>query len=289
MALPMPSSLPLHLLPRTAAGQLVLVAALMFGVALVDFRTGLEIRVYPFYFIPVTLAALMLGRLGGILVALTSALLWLLANLAVGDGYSADWIWIWNTAVQGAAFCFVAELVSRLHAGQIRESELARLDKLTGLINSRGFMEQAPMLMDFCRREGKPITLAYIDLDGFKQVNDTRGHQQGDEVLRAAALAIKSNLRVSDLPGRIGGDEFAVMLPNTSEEGAVEILEKLRAAIEAGMRVLDCAVTASIGAAAYGVPPSRLDDAIRAADGVMFAVKSSGKNRVRVTRVSASG
>lgn len=241
-----------------------------------------------FYFIPVTLAALMLGRLGGILAGLCSAVLWLVANIAVG-GYSADWIWLWNTAIQGAAFFFIAELVSRLHSGQIRESQLARLDKLTGLINSRAFMEQAPILMDFCRREGNPLAMAYIDLDGFKQVNDTRGHQQGDEVLRAAAHAMKSKLRGSDVLGRIGGDEFAVMLPNTSEEGAVEILEKLRAAIESEMRELDCAVTASIGAAAYSVPPSRLDDAIRAADEVMYAVKSSGKNRVRVTRIAASG
>ena len=222
---------------------------------------------------------------GAILVAVNSAVLWLVANLAVDDNYSANWIWLWNFAIQGAVFFFVAELVSRLHAGQIRESQLARLDKLTGLINSRSFMEQAPMLMDFCRRERKPVAVAYIDLDGFKRINDTRGHQQGDEVLRAAAHAMRSTLRVSDLLGRLGGDEFAVMLPNTSEQGTVEILEKLRAAIESEMRLLDCAVTASIGAAAYAVPPPRLDEAIHAADQVMYAVKSSGKNQVRVTQM----
>ena len=291
MALSISSNLPLHLLPKTALGQFVLVAVLILGVALVDFATGQEIRIYPLYFIPVALAAIMLGRLGGILASVSSAFLWLFANLAV-DGvysYSADWIWLWNTVIQGAAFCFIAELVFRLHSGHIRESQLARLDKLTGLINSRAFMEQAPMLMDICRREGQPVAMAYIDLDGFKQVNDTRGHQKGDDVLRAAAYAMKSTVRVSDLLARVGGDEFAVMLPNTPEEGAVEVLEKLRAAIETGMRLLDCSVTASIGAAAYSVPPPRLDDAIRAADEVMYAVKSNGKNRVKVTRVAASG
>ena len=281
-----PSTLPLHLLPKTTPWQLALVVSLMFAVGLLDYWTGLEVRVYPFYFIPIALAALMLGRLGAILIAVNSAVLWLVANLAVDDNYSANWIWLWNFAIQGTVFFFVAELVSRLHAGQIRESQLARLDKLTGLINSRSFMEQAPMLMDFCRRERKPVAVAYIDLDGFKQVNDTRGHEQGDEVLRTAAHAMRSTLRVSDLLGRLGGDEFAVMLPNTSEHGAVEILEKLRAAIESEMHLLDCVVTASIGAAAYDVPPSRLDEAIHAADEVMYAVKASGKNQVRVTHIA---
>jgi diguanylate cyclase (GGDEF)-like protein len=93
---------------------------------------------------------------------------------------------------------------------------------------------------------------------------------------------MRSTLRASDLLCRLGGDEFAVMLPNTSEQGAVEILEKLSAAIESAMLLLDCTVTASIGAAVYGVAPPRLDEAIQAADEVMYAVKKSGKNQVRV-------
>ncbi len=269
-------------LPKTELGQLTLVASFMLGVALVDYLTGNLLRVYPLYFIPIALAALTLGRLGAILIAVNCAVIWLAANLIHDQEFSANWIWLWNTAIQGAAFIFVAELVFRLHSGRIRESQLARLDKLTGLTNSRAFMEQAPMLLDFCRRDGKPVTIAYIDLDGFKQVNDTKGHQQGDEVLRNCAHAMRSTLRASDLLCRLGGDEFAVMLPNTSEQGAVEILEKLSAAIESAMLLLDCTVTASIGAAVYGVAPPRLDEAIQAADEVMYAVKKSGKNQVRV-------
>lgn len=269
-------------LPKTELGQLALVVSLMLGVALVDYLSGNLLRVYPLYFIPIALAALTLGRLGAILIAVNCAVIWLAANLIHDQEFSANWIWLWNTAIQGAAFTFIAELVFRLHAARNREGQLARLDKLTGLINSRAFMEQAPMLLDFCRREGKPVTIAYIDLDGFKQVNDTKGHQQGDEVLRTCADEMRSTLRASDLACRIGGDEFAVMLPNTSERGAVEILEKLSASIESSMRLMDCTVTASIGAAVYGVPPPGIDEAIQAADEVMYAVKNSGKNQVRV-------
>ncbi|KAF0166100.1 MAG: diguanylate cyclase [Rhodocyclaceae bacterium] len=186
--------------------------------------------------------------------------------------------------VQGFAFLLVAKLVSDLRASKVLESELAREDRLTGLLNSRAFHEQTPHVLALCQRDASPIVMAYIDLDDFKLVNDTQGHRRGDAVLQIAAHTMQSVLRTSDLLSRLGGDEFAVLLPNTSVGAATETFERLRRAIEDGMRTAGCKVTASIGAVACSHAPTDVDELIDAADRVMYGVKRSGKNRVHVAR-----
>lgn len=254
------------------------------GVAGVDLFTGSEVRLYPLYFIPIALAATNFQRNHALLTAVTCAVLWALSNYQAGLHYSSNWIWVWNVLVQGFAFVLVAKLISDLRASKIREGELAREDRLTGLLNARAFHEQAPHLLALCQRDAKPIVMGYIDLDDFKSVNDMQGHQRGDAVLQIAAHIMQSALRSSDLLSRLGGDEFAVLLPNTSAEAASETFERLRRAIELGMRAAGCKVTGSIGAVAYSHAPTNENELIDAADRVMYGVKQSGKNRVQVTK-----
>ena len=248
-------------------------------VAAIDFATGNEIRLYPLYFIPITIAAIKLGRRDALLTALAGTGLWVFSNYSAGLHYSADWIWVWNTFIQGTAFLFVAELVSELHAAQMRERELARVDQLTGLMNARAFHEQAPRLLSLCQRESHPVAMAYIDLDNFKSVNDAQGHQRGDDILRIAAEMMRTTLRSSDLLARIGGDEFTVIFPNATSDVVSGTLERLREAIASRMKIEGCDVTASIGAISYQNPAS-LDEMIDAADAFMYQVKQAGKDRV---------
>jgi two-component system, cell cycle response regulator len=183
-----------------------------------------------------------------------------------------------------------AELVARVQAAgrtKILQEELVeqtqRLenqlfeDPLTRLYNRRFLFSQLAALVSAARRHGRPLTVAMVDLDGFKAVNDTRGHDTGDEVLVAAAEALQRALRAEDVLGRLGGEEFLALLPDTDAVAAARTAERLRAAVaEAGGPV---AVTASVGWAVLedGEEP---DEVVRRADTALYAAKAAGRNRV---------
>ena len=258
------------------------IVALMLLVAVVDVFSGSEIRVYPLYFVPIALTARRFPGRAVYAAAALCAMLWTVSNAPGLTHHGTPWVWVWNAFVQAVAFMLVAWLVAHLQDALARARESARVDNLTGLRNVRAFHEQAPLLVDLCRRQGQPLALAYIDLDGFKQVNDRQGHARGDEILSLAARVMRDGLRASDLLARIGGDEFAALLPNATEAGVGEILERLRGDIEASMRATGCAVTASIGAIAADPAPADWETMLHAADGLMYGVKKAGKNRVKV-------
>lgn len=263
------------------------IVALMLLVAVVDVFSGSEIRVYPLYFVPIALTARRFPGRAVYSAAALCAMVWTVSNAPGLTPYSTPWVWVWNAFVQAVAFMLVAWLVAHLQDALARASDSARADNLTGLRNSRAFHEQAPLLVELCRRLEQPLVLAYVDLDGFKQVNDRQGHARGDEILGLASRVMRDGLRASDLLARIGGDEFAALLPNATEAGAGEILERLCGDIEASMHAAGCAVTASIGAIAADPAPKDWEAMLRDADGLMYRVKAAGKNRVAVQRLDA--
>lgn len=252
----------------------------VFCVAFVDVMTGSETRLYPLYFIPITIAGSRLGKLEAMVVAQFCTAAWLIANLFDGTYFSSTWYWVINTLAQWCAFSFVAYLISKLHAVTIKVEEEARVDPLTELPNIRGFNEHAIRLLDLCHRERAPLVIAYIDLDNFKHVNDIQGHKRGNDVLRIAAQTMKSTFRSADLLGRVGGDEFIVMLPHAASDRAAETLERARLAIEVAMLSENCEVTASLGAVAYDSAPRDFGLIIETADKVLLQAKQMGKNRV---------
>lgn len=178
-------------------------------------------------------------------------------------------------------------LVSWLNAALQRERALSRTDALTGLNNSRSFYEQAGAVLSLCQRNMRPATLAYIDLDNFKRVNDTLGHQKGDELLQKAAQIMQQSLRASDVIARLGGDEFAVLLPESSAEEARIALDKVRSRITQAPQFQVCQVSPSIGAVNDSRAAMPLDDLIKAADDLMYQVKQRGKNAVQVQSLGA--
>lgn len=172
-------------------------------VAVIDFATGSEIRVYPLYFFPIALAAYSLGRTVALLSASVCTVLWVASNFLGGLEYSSGWIWVWNAAAQASAFGLVAVLVSRIQTARTHERETASVDGLTGLLNTRAFHERAAMVIGLCHRQSVPIVMAYVDLDHFKTVNDTQGHQRGDEILRLVARVMTEQSRSTDLVARM--------------------------------------------------------------------------------------
>lgn len=247
-----------------------------------DFVTGTELRVYPLYFIPVSLVAWHRGRRGALIAATFCSLTWMASNFQAGREYSQPALWVVNTCVQGGSFATVGMLIATLRQALQRERELSRVDPLTALRNARAFYEEAGRALASCRRKGRPITIAYIDLDNFKSVNDRLGHQAGDDLLRAIGGVLQTSIRPSDLAARLGGDEFAVLLPEVGAKESEVTLERLRAVMSQAVDTRAVPVSVSIGAVSYLVPPAEIEVMVHDADARMYEAKASGKNRVRL-------
>jgi len=160
--------------------------------------------------------------------------------------------------------------------------DLARTDSLTGLQNRRAFSEAGSIAVDYCRRHQLPVTVLQLDLDHFKSINDTFGHAAGDEALRAFGQLLRESLRSSDVCGRLGGEEFAVVLPHTPANEARIVAEKLRVACSqiaidfAGERF---GFTVSVGVASGSYD---LEALLGRADEAMYQAKLDGRNRIEV-------
>ena len=166
-----------------------------------------------------------------------------------------------------------------LRRAMLAMHQLALTDALTGLPNRMAFIAALSRAMARQRRERRSFALLYLDLDGFKQVNDMLGHAEGDRVLAEVAEGMRSQIGGQDVPARIGGDEFGVVLLSQDGIGAPDAAEKLRREIEDRMRAKGWRVSASIGAVVFRSEPSDEDAAIRAADRHMYEAKKHGKNR----------
>jgi diguanylate cyclase (GGDEF)-like protein len=132
------------------------------------------------------------------------------------------------------------------------------------------------------KRYDRPFTLAYIDLDNFKQINDKFGHSVGDEVLKLVAATIQSNLRQTDIIARLGGDEFAIFLPESNTESAKNSINKIRSLLLKSMEENKWEVTFSIGVITFHEFSYTLDEVIQKADNLMYSVKINGKNNIKV-------
>ena len=260
--------------------------ALILVLGWVDFVTGWELSFSIFYFAPVALGSWRGGSRAAVALALLSAFMWFSADQLAGHAYSRPWIPYWNASVRFGMFLALGLTLAALHGALQRANALARLDALTDVANSRAFDEQLRYHLEFARRHRDPITLAALDLDNFKLVNDTHGHAAGDDALLKVARVLTSRLRAVDVIARIGGDEFAVLLPRTGAADAVRVLEEVRAGIEAEMRSDGWPVTASIGVVTCRGEVPR-DELLKSADRVLYQAKAGGRNRILAERLGA--
>ena len=165
--------------------------------------------------------------------------------------------------------------------------KLSQTDMLTGLYNRRHMMAALESEFDRSKRTSTPFALLMIDLDHFKEVNDTYGHQQGDEVLKSVSHEIQTQLRQYDSAARFGGEEFALILPLTTLEEGTMVAERLRqifSKMQFTGPISDLKITASIGIAA--IPHMKInstEDLIRLADDALYMAKGNGRNRVEST------
>ena len=165
---------------------------------------------------------------------------------------------------------------------------LATTDSLTGVNNRRSFYESSSPMIRYSRRENKKLAVLMIDIDKFKMINDVYGHSTGDEVIKAMAKRAESTLRKSDIFGRLGGEEFAAVLPNTSERGALKAAENIRFEIEnleiRNLKKEIIKFTVSIGVTMLHSDDPDLDTLLHRADLALYEAKRAGRNRVCLSK-----
>jgi diguanylate cyclase (GGDEF)-like protein len=258
-----------------------LICAVLLGVAdlYLDLATGADYTLAFFYLLPVSFVAWFAGRNAGIAISVACAAVKMSVHLAAQQNLA---LLAWKSGTGLAFFVVVALLLAKVRQLLDHERLLSRTDHLTGAVNTRAFVEATTQEILRLRRNRQPFTLAYIDLDNFKEVNDTYDHTTGDIVLRTVASAITGSLRRTDVVARLGGDEFAILLPETGEQAALAATDKIREQLHYGMKRLNMAVTCSIGVLTCTVAPGSADEIITIADNLMFEVKRSGKNGFRL-------
>lgn len=168
-----------------------------------------------------------------------------------------------------------------------RAEVLARRDELTGLNNRRAFYQDGEKLINQVKRYTRPLSLIMLDIDHFKETNDNYGHSAGDSVLEVVAAILMKHVREVDVHGRLGGEEFAVMLPETSLNNAAKLAERLRVEIEKttiGTQKGEVKTTASFGIASVGEDHVSLEELINKADDALYQAKWKGRNRIETAK-----
>ncbi len=247
---------------------------------LIDYATGFEISFAVFYVLPVAIAAWLVGERFAVAISVLSAVVWHLANFMAGERLARVWIYYWNAATRLGFFLLASVLVARLRSSLKRERELSRTDSLTGLANGRAFFEVASAELIRSLRYSHFVTVAAVDLDDFKEVNDRLGHAVGDLALRAVSQELTRGLRRTDYAARIGGDEFLILLPETDALVARSVLQRLRASLLASMESNGWAIGFSFGALTLREPRQALDEVLKRADAALYEAKRQGKNRI---------
>jgi diguanylate cyclase (GGDEF)-like protein len=242
--------------------------------------TGLAYEFHVFFIVPVLAVSWFLGARFGYALAMLAAVEWYLADSILAREQFELLSMVFNTTVRLTIFVCGAWLVGGIRLALLRESRLAREDALTQLPNRREFHERGRQAFAQAQRQAEPFTAVFIDLDHFKEVNDTQGHGVGDQLLKAVAAALRDHVRISDIAGRLGGDEFAMLLPGMKAEAAKAYVEQLQGRLLDAMKLNGWPVTFSIGVASYRVTPDDFDGLLKQADAVMYEVKHGGRNRI---------
>jgi len=255
-----------------------LILLLLVGAA--DYVTDYRLNLVTLYLPPLLVIIWFTGPLFGLFLSLVATASWAYIDFAGHyGGNSALAYWDWG--VLQAGFTLLVIGIWKLRQALDYAHFQSRRDALTELVNKAGFYQVVSAEMEVCRRYKRPLSIAYIDCDNFKAVNDRFGHHVGDQLLRMVAHIMTRKLRASDLAGRLGGDEFAVMLPETSPEACHMVVAMLQHRLLQEMQQHDWPVTFSIGIATFVHIPQTIDDMIQQADKLMYMVKRAGKGAIR--------
>jgi diguanylate cyclase (GGDEF)-like protein len=242
------------------------------GLSWADGATAGQLSLPLMFVLPVSYAAATAGAAAGLGVGVAASVVWTFALAP-----QSDILTLWAFALRFGVFVVVALASARAFHVIEEERALARTDGLTGLANRRALMDHLDTILKNRRAADRPLTVLLIDVDNFKGINDRDGHAEGDAVLRAVGAALRAATRDVDLVGRLGGDEFLIVLRGADADAARQVAERARGLLAARRPGL----TLSMGGIV--APDARSADAVlRAADRLLYDAKRAGKDALRV-------
>ncbi|WP_349963363.1 GGDEF domain-containing protein [Rhizobium sp. ZPR3] len=256
------------------------------GVGIANYRASLiGIDLDPLFILPICLVSWYSSFRIGLAAAFASAL------VSVGTHQEISPLIPWamaglNLAIHALSFIIIAAVVSQFRADYERVRFVGRCDYVTGVLNRQAFEQKAEEMLRVGQARGWPMLLVYLDLDGFKSVNDRYGHEAGDEVLKRFAVEGRAALRREDCFGRMGGDEFALLMKLPSIDEGQEVAENLHRRFSAVLADTGHRVTCSMGAVAIEpcVGGAPIEYLMRNVDDLMYTAKRGGKDGLRYAR-----
>lgn len=255
--------------------------ALIAILAIVDTYAPAELHSSIFYLLPVVLVAWFAGSKHGVGISIGAVFATIIADYFSHVTYENPLIPLWNAFDLLVFNLAIALTLARLHQTIIDEKNFSRTDFLTKIANNQYYYEVTAVELDRAHRNNQPLSVAYVDVDNFKGVNDTKGHNAGDTLLHLIAAVMKTNLRPYDLPARLGGDEFGILFPDTDADEALNVTERLKTALDKMTADGKWPVSFSIGLTTCKGIDCSVDSLMLKADSLMYTAKTSGKNRIR--------
>ncbi len=260
--------------------QVLLALAAVAGLTLFKLTIGQSVSVIDFLFVPIVAVGWFarrrwLGYMVAGVAAVDTAFVAMTAETHASLAAATA-----AALLRFGLYLVVLGLLGMMRRERAGNRRAAATDRLTGAANARAFEETAWLEVERARRYGGPISVAYLDIDDFKGINDALGHGEGDHVLAQTGHVLRSTLRATDTAARIGGDEFAVLMPETDAAGAAALMERVRGELDRLTLRDGRRVSFSIGLVTFERPPASVGELTAAADAVMYRAKRAGKGRM---------
>jgi len=270
-------------------GVVLISTGLILCIAVGDVLTGPDVNFTLLYLGPIAFGAWLGSTRWGIALSALSAVTSSLADLYSRQGAPLPGgVLAWNLMVQLGVFLALVLLITGLRDRLEVEQQMARTDPLTGLPNRRAFGEAATLELERARRSRRPLSFAYFDCDGFKHVNDARGHHEGDALLVVVAQTMRASIRSVDALARLGGDEFGLLMQETDAAAAVALVTRVRTNLLAAVERHGWNVGFSIGVATFVEAPNQLDDLLARGDELMYEAKRTARGSIRAVTYGAA-
>ncbi|MCD4780859.1 MAG: GGDEF domain-containing protein [Candidatus Omnitrophica bacterium] len=247
----------------------------------IRYLTGTEWEFSLFYLFPICIATWFITRWAGVVLSITSALSWFVADMFLINRFSHYLVPCINELLRSIVFLAATFTLSELKNLIFRQEKLALTDTLTGIANRRAFFKYAEIELMRAQRFERPFTIAYMDIDNFKSINDKCGHNIGDVLLRSIGGTLKRAIRNVDIVARIGGDEFVLFLPETDEKVACAIIRRIDKKLNDFVHMHEWPISFSFGVVTFSNIPKNIDDIINKADQLLLEAKKMGKAKIR--------
>lgn len=237
------------------------------------------------YIIPIALMAWTNGLKSGLFYSVVAAATWVAINVFFHSDVTNIMAVYWNTLCIYVYYFLVAYLVAKVRHQTLLLQSLASTDSLTKTLNRRAFYQRLEEEIKRSRRYGQTFSVAFLDLDDFKSINDTYGHEDGDKLLQTLTEAIKSTIRTTDKLGRIGGDEFAILLPETRQDQARIVMNNILQKGFSNLKYKGKKVNFSAGVITCHNPASGVDEIMLHLDRLMYEAKKRGKGLINYATI----